>query len=250
MVIKHLSLILLFFLTSFTCLGQVIKKSVYIDLPVVRYGSFDAIKNCKPCILEKYDTNNRLIRRAVQYTDCIVGLYQEYYPNGQMKINGQTKEHASGDWQDVLCMKMVGEWTYYNLNGSILKKEIWKEGEFIKELPEQPLNEIWKVELQLNNKKIIEDEPIDLSDINKIEVVPFFKNKSKAGINIADTLVISAIGKRDIKIGFTNEKIFNLNIKDLMISRGFNLSQKNSYKIRIYNNNIIYTSIWFRVKEE
>src|SRR5688572_14497451 len=121
MIPKTQSLILLFLLPILTCLGQEINKSIYSNLPVVRLKTSNDYDRCRPCILETYDKNNKLIRKAVQYTDCIAGFYKEYYPNGQIKVNGQTKENASGNWKNAyergMCMNKTGEWTYYSEDG-------------------------------------------------------------------------------------------------------------------------------------
>lgn len=46
---------------------------------------------CRPCILLKYDNEDRLVRKAIQYTNCPVGYYIEYLPNGKVKLIGHYK---------------------------------------------------------------------------------------------------------------------------------------------------------------
>ena len=83
---------------------------------------------CKPCYLQVYDENEILIRTSVQYTDCPVGEWKEYYPDGKIKIEGQYKQNSSGDWQNIsqngYC-RQVGAWKYYDTSGNVIKTETY-----------------------------------------------------------------------------------------------------------------------------
>ena len=85
------------------------------------------MSNCKPCILQYYDEDDLLLREAVAYTDAKVGYFKEYYPNGQVQLNGYYKENTTGNWDNLcernLCSIPVGTWTYYNEKGEILYTE-------------------------------------------------------------------------------------------------------------------------------
>jgi len=69
---------------------------------------------------------------------CRVGLYEEYYENGKIKINGfyktvidtttiQTYDHTIGNFKDTVIRgavsKPYGIWTFYKQNGEIEKQE-------------------------------------------------------------------------------------------------------------------------------
>ena len=93
---------------------------------------WDNIGKCTPCFLKTYDEENILVSESVQYTDCGVGLWIEYYPNGHIKVIGHYKENDTGNWKDIYkrgyCSVRNGKWTYYDINGNETKIENYKEG--------------------------------------------------------------------------------------------------------------------------
>ncbi len=90
--------------------------------------NYDNILVCKPCYLKVYDEFDNLLREAVQYMDCFVGLYIDYYPNGNIKTVGQYKENLSANWDKAskVCNIKDGIWLYYDINGNLIKKEKYK----------------------------------------------------------------------------------------------------------------------------
>lgn len=111
--------------------GEQVRKIVYDS-----YSKFwDNIGKCTPCYLKTYDTEDNLISESVQFTDCPVGDYREYYTNGTLKVNGQYKMNSTGNWKNIFdrgyCRK-VGKWIYYASNGSILKIEEYVDGKLTK----------------------------------------------------------------------------------------------------------------------
>lgn len=104
------------------------------------FDSLKATKNnsriCKPCVLEQFNDSGNIIISAVQYTDCYVGEYIEYYQNGQVKIKGHYKKNDSGKWKRLykrgFCSVKGGAWTYFNIKGEEVKKEIYKDGLLVK----------------------------------------------------------------------------------------------------------------------
>jgi antitoxin component YwqK of YwqJK toxin-antitoxin module len=92
---------------------------------------WDNIGKCTPCFLKTYDEDNILVRESVQYTDCAVGLWIEYYPNGRIKVIGHYKENDTGNWKDIYkrgyCSVRNGKWIYYDINGKETKIENYKE---------------------------------------------------------------------------------------------------------------------------
>ncbi len=100
-----------------------------------RYKNFsDNLFKCKPCYLKTLNANGKLIREAVQYTDCFVGKRIDYYSNGRIKIKGQYKENNTGDWSNLsrrgYCSKKEGTWRFYERNGK-RKIEKYKNGRLI-----------------------------------------------------------------------------------------------------------------------
>lgn len=95
----------------------------------------DSIKECKPCYMRTLDTNGVLLRTAVQYGDCVVGSWTEYYPDGKIKVSGHYKENDTGNWNNLwkrgYCSRKEGEWIYYDEHGNITKKEKYKDDKLI-----------------------------------------------------------------------------------------------------------------------
>lgn len=95
----------------------------------------DRIKECKPCYMKTLDSSGVLLRTAVQYGDCIVGNWTEYYPDGKIKVTGQYKENDTGNWNNLwkrgYCSRKEGEWCYYDENGNITKKEKYKDDKLV-----------------------------------------------------------------------------------------------------------------------
>ena len=75
---------------------------------------------CKPCYLKTLNANGKIIREAVQYTDCFVGKRIDYYANGRIKIKGQYKENNTGIWNNLYkrgyCSIKEGTWRYSERN--------------------------------------------------------------------------------------------------------------------------------------
>ena len=139
--------------------GKKVSKSKYDKYK----STWKDMETCCPCVLKSYDENEILIREAVSCTDCEVGHFKEFYPNGTIKLQGRFKENPTGNWENIwdrgYCNVPDGQWLYFNKNGDTLYSEFWENGEFVKQEPEQKTNEIWKVELTLNgesaDKKIL-----------------------------------------------------------------------------------------------
>src|ERR1700741_1430954 len=89
------------------------------------YSYYDSLWNneqlCTPCFLRTYDINDTLVRQCIQYQDCRVGHFEEYYSGGGRKIIGQYKDNPTpGRWQEFMgrggCVK-EGIWYYYDEDG-------------------------------------------------------------------------------------------------------------------------------------
>lgn len=88
---------------------------------------FDNLGNCTPCILKHFSEDDQLTALAVQYTDCRVGYYYEYYPGGKIKVAGHYKMNTTRSWKNLwnrkFCSVRHGTWMYYRSDGSVEKTE-------------------------------------------------------------------------------------------------------------------------------
>lgn len=160
---KHPILILSLFVSSFGFSQKDTMKSIYKNLPVLKFytittetvtekgavvykaggkdvdkATYDKYSNssktmmqCKPCIMETYDKNNKLASRAIKYLDCPVGYWINYYPSGKIKTIGHYRENESDVWEPLwdagYCMKH-GTWTEYDEKGKVTNFEIYNYG--------------------------------------------------------------------------------------------------------------------------
>lgn len=117
--------------------GKKVSKSVYDKYHDTR----ENMEGCLPCILKTYNENDVLIREAVAYTDCGIGRFKKFYPNGNIKLSGRYKENPTNNWKDVdergYCNVAEGQWVYFDEKGDTLYSEFWKDDQFIKQVPEQ-----------------------------------------------------------------------------------------------------------------
>ena len=92
------------------------------------------IENCKPCIIETFDANEKLIYRAAKYEDCPVGTWITFYPSGKIKEIGHYRENDTGNWEDLwnsaYCIKH-GSWTLYDEKGKVIKAEKYSFGNLV-----------------------------------------------------------------------------------------------------------------------
>lgn len=198
------------------------------------------MENCCPCILKSYDENEVLLREAVSCTDCMVGYYKEFYPNGVVKLHAHYKENPTGNWDNIwdrgYCNIRDGQWTYFNEKGDTLYSEFWKNGEFIKQVPEQKTNEIWKIELTLNgesvNKTLLTPE-----QVKQLVMTPKYKNSSTVHSNFTLELQVSAIGYKPIKKSFTMESFKNIDVMKIISEAGIPSDKQIYFTLLVYNNN-------------
>ena len=93
---------------------------------------WENVDRCKPCFLQTLERDGRLIKEGVQYGDCNVGAWTEYYPNGQVKLRGFYKENDTGNWEEIwnreLCSVKHGMWVLYDHEGNIVGMERYVNG--------------------------------------------------------------------------------------------------------------------------
>lgn len=90
------------------------------------------VDRCTPCFLKIYDTDEKLLKEGVQYGDCNIGVWTEYFRCGKVKLKGRYKENNTGDWFEIwtkgLCSVKNGIWIYYNEQGIVLYTEKYVNG--------------------------------------------------------------------------------------------------------------------------
>jgi len=191
--------------------GKKVNKSAYDKYQ----STWKNMENCCPCILKSYNENDILLREAVSCTDCGVGWFKEFYPNGNLKLTGFYKENPTGKWKDIwnrgYCSVKNNQWTYFKENGDTLYSEFWKDGEFIKQVPEQSVSEVWEIDIMLNGQKIDKQE-LSINKVKNLKIIPKYKNSNTDSL-ITIKFKVSAVGHR------MNEKEFTLNtFKDIDIN--------------------------------
>jgi len=86
-----------------------ISKELFDSLNTTKKNIF----KCKPCVLNYFDAMGNIIQTSMQYKDCMVGDYHEYYPSGQLKVKGSWKKNYSGKWGRIwkrgYCSVLDGE---------------------------------------------------------------------------------------------------------------------------------------------
>ncbi len=219
-------------------------KSVYKGLITKKLNSksdaFKVIVSCRPCILLKYDSADRLIQKSIQYTDCPVGYFIKYFPNGKVKLVGHYKEIKTTNWDNIFdkgYCRPDGAWTYFNENGKELYSEYWKDGNFVKQVPEQIKPEIWSFGLIVNGTKT-DRETFTFQEVKSLRIVPKFKNKMTSGINISIRISASAIGHSNVEKQFTLDNFSQSDISKFIEESAFKPTESVSVTIMCYDNNV------------
>jgi hypothetical protein len=208
------------------------------------------METCKPCILKTYDINNKLLYKGIQYTDCRVGFWIEYFPNGKVKLIAHYKENESSDWNNAwnrgFC-KLDGACTYFNDKGQINYTEYWKQGEFIKQIPEQTKTELWNVLITFDNVKIGK-KILTPKQVSEIIITPQFKNSSTDGTNITIKFKILAVGHKQISDTLTLEKFNTINVQEMLDKVGIKSTEAALCNMDILNNGVNVFSYSFTIK--
>jgi hypothetical protein len=227
--------------------GREVNKSTYKKFELIQKN----IENCCPCILEFYDENENLIREAVSCKDCGVGQFKEYSSDGKVKIIGQYKENQNKNWKNLwergLCSIPDGKWTYFNTSGDTLYYEVWNNGSFLKQVPEQNQTEIWKIELTRKGE-IIENQTLTLEQVNELIIIPKFKNSNRELANLTINFEVSAIGHKQSKKSFSLDNFKNIDVNDMLTELGITSEEKATFKLKVFNNGIMIASFYLNVE--
>ncbi len=232
---------------TFEVNGKKVSKSTYDKFN----STWKNMETCCPCILKSFDENDVLIREAVSCTDCGVGFFKEYYQNGNVRLTGRYKENPSGNWDDIwargFCSVRDGEWTYFSEKGDTLYSEFWKNGEFIKQVPEQKSNEIWKVELTLNGESV-EKRTLTPEQVRQLVITPKFKNKSKIENTFTIKFQVSAIGHRQNEKLFKIDSFKNIDVLQMLSEVGIPSDKKTSFTLTLLDNGKAIANFYLDIK--
>jgi len=211
------------------------------------------ISNCCPCILKAFDEFDTLLWVGVSCTDCRVGWYKEYYRNGKVKVSGQYKENPTQDWKDIFykgyCNVEHGKWEYYNESGDTLYSEFWKNGLFLEQIPEQQINEIWKIDLVLKDTIVSKDKRFTIDQISELEIVPKYKNSSLKKPKLTIEVEVSAIGARRQLVKLTPETFKDIDVRKMILDAKIPEGNKISFEIAVYKNDTFIRRFYLEILE-
>lgn len=226
--------------------GKKVSKSTYDKFQ----STYKNMETCCPCILKFYDENDYLFREAVYCTDCRVGAFKEFYPNGKVKLSGRYKENPSENWDDIwtrgFCDVLDGQWTYFNKKGDTLFSEFWKDGKFIKQVPEQKLTEIWDVELTLKGETI-EKQQLTVEQVKELVVTPKFKNSNKDKVKLTINFEV-IFGHKQKKQSFTLDSFKNIDITKMLSDLGIPSDKETTFIMEVCNNGSLIERFFLNIK--
>jgi hypothetical protein len=225
--------------------GKVVNKSTYDKYQ----STWKNMENCCPCLLESYDENEVLIKESVSCTDCGVGWFKYYYPNGNLKLTGYYKENPTGKWKDIwdrgFCSVKTKQWTYFNENGDTLHSEFWVDGAFIKQIPEQSTSEVWDVDLILDGQKIDKQE-LPINEVKNLIFIPKYKNSNTTPV-VSIKIEVSATGFVPNEKTFTLKTFKNVDISEMLSEAGIPMDKKITVDILLFNGNDSVKSYYFNL---
>lgn len=77
--------------------------------------------------IKLYDTEDNLLYEGLKYSDCTLGPFICYHPNGKIRMKGEysgAKKNSKGKYIMQKCSgKETGTWEYYDENGALIKTE-------------------------------------------------------------------------------------------------------------------------------
>jgi hypothetical protein len=77
--------------------------------------------------IKLYDTDETLLYEGLKYSDCMLGPFICYYPNGSIRMKGEysgARKTSRGGYVMKKCSgKPIGTWEYYDESGTLVKTE-------------------------------------------------------------------------------------------------------------------------------
>jgi hypothetical protein len=234
-------------ITTYKINGKEVDKATYEKY----HDTWGTIETCKPCIVLAYDYNDKLLHKGIQYMDCPVGYWIEYFPNGKVKLIGHFKENEAGNWENAyergFCRE-DGVWTYFNETGKQLFSEYWKDGQFIKQVPEQSKTELCAVEVTYNSVSV-KNQILTPKQVAEIKFNPKFKNSKRTGTNLTVKFEVAPIGHKIVSQTFSLADFSKINVQKMLLESGVTPTETASCSIMVFNNGDNVFNSWFTVKE-
>jgi hypothetical protein len=215
------------------------------------HSTWKNMETCKPCILLTYDYNDKLLTKGIQYTDCIVGFWIEYFPSGKVKLIGHYKENVTGNWDsayDKGFCRPDGIWSYFSEQSKKLYSEIWKDGQFVKQVPEQSKTELWTVEITHNGVEV-NNQTLSPKQVSEIKIIPKFKNSKRTGTNLTVKFEIATTGHKIINQTFPLSDFAKINVQKMLLESGVTKTETASCSIMVFNNGDNVSNARLNVKE-
>ncbi|MFT5778746.1 MAG: hypothetical protein ACI837_001702 [Crocinitomicaceae bacterium] len=160
--------------------GTIVSESEF-----TKYHRYKKNKSrCRPCIMRTYNLNDELLYEGLQHSNCRAGSFKFYYPDGNLHVNaeyvGRPLKGFKGAGEHDYCRVKTGKWDYFSESGENIYSEYWDTNIFVKQVPEQDQTEIWEADFLLNDLPIA-IASISISDLNKVVVIPKYKNSHRDG---------------------------------------------------------------------
>lgn len=99
-------------------------------------SNWERLQNCQPCEVYTYNEHDQLKHVAIQFGECLVGPFREYYSDGKVKVEGNFKSNTGNDWSTSLrlrglCSVREGVWNYYSPQGKLESVETYQNGKMV-----------------------------------------------------------------------------------------------------------------------
>ncbi len=221
-------------------------KGIYkVNNKKVRKATYDKYKSnwntmitCKPCIIRRFNTKEKLLSEGIAYTDCGAGWFRYYHPNGKIRLSGQFRENHTGNWENAWkkgnCGLPVGQWVYYNKKGDTLYSEFWDEGQFTRQVPEQNKTELWDMHLMLNGVKT-DTMKLTPDQIPQLTISAKYKNSHTYGNDFEIECEVSALNHKSNKVTLALSDLKSIDIRKMLSISGIPANNKAHCTIAIFH---------------
>jgi hypothetical protein len=208
------------------------------------------IGKCVPCYLMEYN-NDVLVYEGLRYMDCVFGRVIDYLSDGRLNYIGHFKDFPFSDSIKSTgnnCAIKHGEWIYFNERGDTTYKELWEDGVFLFQKPEQDIAEIWRVDFMLDDSLLRRGSYISINDFKKIKIQPQFKNKCRKNLNLFCTIETSVIMKKMIKAKAYYDDLAIVSLEKMIKAGGYLPTDEIEVKINIYNHQHFISYLSLKLK--